>query len=229
MDRQAAIKRLIEIADSIDKRAAEETYFVCRLCNHTASLASMNDKRMKVASEAGLQGVDAVTVNDVVGCPACGGDMSYVPTEYSEHYYIEAADVVPEETGEVGEAEVVEEKKPVPTDEAPKPSADDDLDLTDDDEDLNLDYEDDDGDTQDPDSEGPSEAPAEEPPAESEDVSETVTETEVEPEEKKPPKKKKKDKPDDGKPHLPKDKVPKFEFPKRAGDESFMQIVSKYL
>jgi len=226
MDRKTAAQKLMDMADAIDRQAAEESFFVCRACNHTASLASINDKRVKVASEQGVQDVEAVTVNDTITCPACGDGMSYVPTEFSERYYVEATDEPPVEKKE--EETVVEEpvkpsEDPVP-EEAPVPVDDDDEtpdEGDDDDETLNLDYEGD---------ENPAES---EPKGEVGDTSgegdptfvEEVSEPDPEPK-KKP---KKKDKPDDGKPRVPKNRVPKFEFPKKARDEAFMKIVSKYL
>jgi len=227
MDRKTAAQKLIDIANSIDKQAAEETFFVCRSCNHTASLDSINGKRAKVASDGGVQDIEAVTVNDVVACPACEGDMRYVPTEFSEKYYVEAGD---------GDEEPVEEPKPEPEDtsaiptedesaapEAPKEPSDEGAGdaIVEDDEELDLDYDEDENEAtpieDTPEEGGPSDEPEPEP----------EPEPESEPEEKKPPKKKK-DKPDDGKPNIPKDRVPKFEFPKKAGEASTAELAMKY-
>jgi hypothetical protein len=233
MDRKTAAQKLIDIANSIDKQAAEETFFICRSCNHTASLASINGKRAKVASEAGVGEVDAVTVNDVVSCPACQGDMRYVPTEISEKYYVEAAD-----DEDIADAPKPEDAPPAPVPEdkgeaAPeKPAEEPPADLEEDEE-IDLSYG---GDEEDVDETEP--APAEEtPPAEdvgepapveeAEVSEESVTEPEPEFEDPKPePKKKpkKKDKPDDGKPNIPKDRVPKFEFPKRASSANDKEV-----
>jgi type IV secretory pathway VirB10-like protein len=233
MDRKTAAQKLLDIAGAIDKQASEESFFVCHACNHTASLATINNKRVKVASESGVQDVDAVTVNDVIACPACGGDMRYIPTDSSEKYYVESADEPAEEIPLEDPAKVDDKAPGAPPpppappkeeeapDAEPKSAPTDEMPPSEDDEDINLDYE---GDEDVEDLTAPSEeAPSEEAPAPVEEVP-----AESEPEPKKAPKKKK-DKPDDGKPNIPKDRVPKFEFPKKAGDESFMSLVGKYL
>jgi len=117
MDRKTAAQKLLQIADAIDKEASENSFFVCHACNHTASLATINGRRSKTASEQGVKDVEAVDVNDTIACPACGGDMRYVPTEMSEKYYVEAADepLPPPETDVPPEAPVEE-----PVDEEPK-------------------------------------------------------------------------------------------------------------
>lgn len=85
-----AAEELLKIADSIEKEAAEVTEFVCDSCNHTATLASINEKRKEAAEQAGDNvTVSNITVNDTVNCPACDGIMSYRPTEASEEYYID--------------------------------------------------------------------------------------------------------------------------------------------
>ena len=229
MDRKTAAQKLIDIADAIDKQAAEESFFVCRECNHTASLATINAKRSKVASETDVQDVEAVTVNDVIACPACASDMRYVPTDISEKFYVEAADEPapeqpppppppPEEENkkapaadkppvEDSAAPATDSKEPAP-EEAPAADVGDD-------EDIDLGYEGDEP-TDEPAAEPTDEVPPEaDAPAEDEGDVTPPMEEKVEP--KKAPKKKK-DKPDDGKPNIPKDRVPKFEFPKRAAN-----------
>ena len=252
MDRKTAAQKLLDIADAIDKEAAELSYFVCASCNHTASLSSINFKREKAASEAGLNDVEAVSVNDVIACPACAEDMNYIPTDMSERFYVEAAE------GEVPEPELPNEgggdplpPPEPPTEEEPKPkkpkkpkveeedlaaedifkpvdeqkSEDDGLveDSADDDE--GGDNGADDGDGVDISYEGDVDEEDETAPGDGAD------EGEEDPVEEKPKKapKKKKDKPDDGKASFPKEQAPKFEFPKKAGDESFESVVAKYL
>lgn len=272
MDRKEAAQKLLDIANAIDRQAAEDSFFVCRSCNHTASLATINDKRVKVASEQGAKEIDAVSVNDIVACPACGSDMRYIPTEISERYYVEAMDGEDEENPpkappieeEVTPAAPEDKAKPAPTpvpdpaippapaapaEEAPadaieptSESAPEDEPPAEgeDDEELSLDYGDDEGVEEplsEPSSEPSSKAPAEEMPAEEQPPLDVAPEGEppaepmmgLEPpaEPKKPPKKK--DRPDDGKPNIPKDRVPKFEFPKKAADEVFMGRVSRYM
>jgi len=93
-----AAETLFKIADKLEKEAAENTYFVCDSCNHTASLSDINAKR-KVAGEGhNVKRVANVSVNDGVACLACGGKMAYVPTETSQKYYVEAEDTE-EDTG----------------------------------------------------------------------------------------------------------------------------------
>lgn len=235
MDRKTAAQKLLEIADAIDKEAAESSYFVCASCNHTANLATINGRRAKAATEDGVQGIEAVTVNDVIGCPACQGDMRYVPTDMSERFYVEAAEgddplAVPSDAVEETSAPAPEEQEPP---KPPKKKDDGEEDVSGeeifkpvdeqkeeearpdgvDEEEIDLDYE---GDVDEEDEAVPGEE-GEVAPAEAE-----------EPEAPKKPKKKKKDKPDDGKPALPKDKVPKFEFPKKASVD-IDELAAKYL
>lgn len=243
MDRKTAAQKLIDIANAVDKQAAEESFFVCHSCNHTASIASINGKRAKVASENGIQDIEAVTVNDVIACPACDGDMRYIPTDMSERYYVEAVDEgIPEEEPKPEDAVPpvpAPKAAPAPTDvPPPAPAADEGAapaeGAPEEDEELSLDYGAEEDVDEAPAEEDPvEEAPAEEPPAEEpvepppaeESPEEPVAEPEPAP--KKAPKKK--DKPDDKKPNIPKDRVPKFEFPKKAADAEFQALVSKYL
>lgn len=90
MSLKEAADKLLRIADDIDKEAAEVTQFVCSDCNHTATLATINNKRREAAenSEKNVE-VNPITVNDNVACPACGGTMSYQATEESSRYYID--------------------------------------------------------------------------------------------------------------------------------------------
>jgi hypothetical protein len=92
-----AAERLLKIADTFEKEASENTFFVCDSCNHTASLADINKKRKTASEQHQVKRVASVKVTDVVACVACGGKMAYVPTETSQKYYIEAEDT--EDTG----------------------------------------------------------------------------------------------------------------------------------
>jgi len=92
MDKRIAAERLLEIADAIEKEAFDSTYFICDTCNHTATLATINGKRHKAASELNVQNVNVVTVNEKVACPACEGVMAYTATDESRKYWIESAD-----------------------------------------------------------------------------------------------------------------------------------------
>jgi C4-type Zn-finger protein len=94
MSMKQAAEELLKIADEIEKEASEVTSFVCDSCNHTATLASINEKRKMAADEAAREAnkevvIGEITVNDKVHCPACEGTMSYHPTEASEQYYID--------------------------------------------------------------------------------------------------------------------------------------------
>lgn len=102
-----AAEDLLIIADSIEKDAAEVTEFVCNKCNHTATLATINEKRLEAAKQ--VEGkevkVEPITVNDKLNCPACDGVMAYNPTEASKPYYVE-----PEKEAKKEEEEEEEEK-----------------------------------------------------------------------------------------------------------------------
>jgi hypothetical protein len=108
MDKRTAAERLLEIADAIEKEAFDSTYFICDKCNHTATLATINGRRHKAASELNVQNVNVVTVNEKVACPACEGVMTYAATDESRKYWIESAD-----------------DTMLPSDEAPLPSEED--------------------------------------------------------------------------------------------------------
>jgi len=89
MEMKQASEELLKIADEIEKEAAAVTQFVCEGCNHTATLATINAKRVEAAQSTGQEVVVAqVGVEDVLSCPACGGKMAYQPTEESQKYYI---------------------------------------------------------------------------------------------------------------------------------------------
>lgn len=115
-----AAERLFKIAEDLEREAADNTFFVCEGCNHTSSLADINSKR-KVAGETNkVKRIACVGVNDKVSCPACGDKMSYVPTEMSEKYYVEA------DNEDVGADifEPVDEQGKDETSDAPAPEGD---------------------------------------------------------------------------------------------------------
>ena len=90
MSLKNAAEELLKIADDIEKEAEEVTHFVCAGCNHTATLAAINQKRKKAAegSEDNVI-VKDIAVNDTVNCPACDGVMAYKATEASDPYYFD--------------------------------------------------------------------------------------------------------------------------------------------
>jgi hypothetical protein len=116
MDLKDTAKRLLKLADQIEREASDNSYFVCDNCNHTASLSEINDRRIKLASEEDPDlEVQAVTVNDRVKCAACEGIMVYVPSDDSERYYVTAEDEVEEETEEETEEKTEEETEEMPS------------------------------------------------------------------------------------------------------------------
>ena len=218
-----AAERLLKIADDLEKEAADNTYFVCDGCNHTASLASINGKRRIAAEKHNVSHVANVTVNDAVTYLACGGKMSYVPTDESSKFYVEAVDDPEGESEELDIFESVDdqekkkdeqglpedipedipEAEESPEEKAPSlekgPVEDKPLEISD----------------KSPEEVSDMEAPKMDEPV----IEETVTEDVVE---KKPAKKKKKDI------EIPKEDVPKFEkMPKEARD-AFFAAVAKY-
>jgi len=89
MEMKNAAEELLKIADDLENEAAAVTQFVCEGCNHTATLEIINTKRVEAAQNSGQEVVVAkIDVEDVISCPACGGRMSYQPTEESQKYYI---------------------------------------------------------------------------------------------------------------------------------------------
>jgi hypothetical protein len=121
---------LLQIANDIEKEAAEVTQFVCDKCNHTTTLAKINDSRKTAAQEVGENvTVSEITVNDKVTCPACDGVLSYKATDASNAYYYDdkvAEDAEEEEDKEEGKdaskkpskEEIEEEKKETPAQQA---------------------------------------------------------------------------------------------------------------
>jgi hypothetical protein len=87
-----AAESLMKLADTLENEAMNASFMVCKKCRHTASLSTINGRRLKAASEMSVKNVNTVTVNDKVACPACSGTMSYVPTDKSSRYYVEAAE-----------------------------------------------------------------------------------------------------------------------------------------
>lgn len=108
MSLKETAKDLLKVADEIEVEAAEVTNFVCDSCNHTATLAKINEKRKQAAEEAGENvTVSPITVNDKIMCPACDeGAMSYQATEESQRFYIEpeTKEAEEEEAKEAGES-----------------------------------------------------------------------------------------------------------------------------
>lgn len=85
-----ASEELLKLADDIDNEAAKVTQFVCANCNHTATLASINEKRQEAAKVADSDVIVAsLNVEDKVYCPACEGTMSYKASEESKAYYFD--------------------------------------------------------------------------------------------------------------------------------------------
>lgn len=90
MSLKEASQELLKLADDIEKEANEVTEFVCDKCNHTATLAAINGKRVEASKTVDKTViVAALTVEDKIHCPACEGIMAYKATEASEAYYID--------------------------------------------------------------------------------------------------------------------------------------------
>ena len=112
MSLKKAAEELFKIADDIEAQAEEVTNFVCASCNHTATLATINARRKEAAEgEEGEITVARVTVNDSVSCPACGGEMTYNPTEASEQYYVNPEAKTAEDDDEEGKEKKEEEEE----------------------------------------------------------------------------------------------------------------------
>jgi len=118
-------EELLKIAEEIEQQAAEVTQLVCDKCNHTSTLAKINDARKKTASDVSENiAVSEITVNDKVTCPApgCDGVLSYKATEASAPYYYDP-DAKPAEKTATKEEEAPKEEAPkeeAPKEEAPK-------------------------------------------------------------------------------------------------------------
>jgi hypothetical protein len=88
MSLKQAAEELLKLADEIEGDASQVTQFVCDTCNHTATLAAINQKRKEASKEAGENvTVSDITVNDKIHCPACEGVMAYSETSESAPYY----------------------------------------------------------------------------------------------------------------------------------------------
>lgn len=117
---------LLQIAEAIEKEAADVTQFVCDKCHHTTTLAKINAARKTAAEEIGKNvTVSDITVNDNVACPACDGVLSYDATEESKSYYFDEkkADDKEEEDAEdekdaASQKEIEEEKGETPEEQA---------------------------------------------------------------------------------------------------------------
>jgi hypothetical protein len=95
MDLKEHAQKLMKLAESIEKEAYDNTFFICSHCNHTASLAEINDRRVKFAAQEDPEiTVKPVSINDTVVCPVpgCEGKMAYIATDASEKYYTEEKD-----------------------------------------------------------------------------------------------------------------------------------------
>jgi hypothetical protein len=132
MDLQKHAEKLLKLAEQIEKEASDNTFFICSHCNHTASLAEINDRRVKCAAQEDPElTVKAVTINDAVACPVpgCEGKMAYVSTDTSEKFYTEekesAEDPMLEDTVKEDKGEPAEKPAEEP---AAKDKKDDDLD-----------------------------------------------------------------------------------------------------
>jgi hypothetical protein len=92
---------LLQVADAIEKEAADRSIFACDKCDNTISLSGINSA-IRTASEGA--GVDAHTilVDDKVACTTCeAGVMSYQASEESDKYYEEESkEEEPEEEAE---------------------------------------------------------------------------------------------------------------------------------
>lgn len=107
MSLKKAAEELLKVADELEVEANSVTEFVCDKCNHTATLAEINDRRREAAEKVeGNVEVEAVTVNDTISCPACDGVMSYRPNETSARFYFE-----PEKTAQDEEDDEEKEEK----------------------------------------------------------------------------------------------------------------------
>ena len=247
MDLRETAKKLLKMAALIEKEAAENTYFVCSECLHTASLQSINEKRSKLASEEDPEMVvKTASVNDKVSCPACDGVMSYVATDESERYYV-AQEEAPEEV--VEEEDSIEEVPAVPGEEYSEDSSEEGLSESDvpSDEDIDAKIDEifEDVETQDQKrkEEQGIEEPEEETAIEEDEVIDEVPDAEdteedipeedseedaetVEEEEDVKPAKKPVDKPDDGKANTEKKDVPMFKS--KEAEERFASSVQRY-
>ena len=109
MSLKQAAEELLKIADDIENDAAQITQFVCESCNHTATLATINEKRKEASKEAGENvTVSDITVNDKIHCPACDGVMAYKESADSAAYYYDADKKAEEEVDAKKHSETTE-------------------------------------------------------------------------------------------------------------------------
>lgn len=127
MDLKEQANKLIKLAEQIEKEASEYAFFICANCNHTASLKDINERRSKIASQEDPEmTVKPVTVNDTISCPVvgCEGNMTYVATDESDKYYVEAGkEDVPE--AEAPESDAPEADAPAEDEVIDEPKKDD--------------------------------------------------------------------------------------------------------
>ena len=242
-NRKTAADKLLQIADVLEKHAHENAFFVCDMCNHTASLSTINVRRKQAAEKLDMEIGSPVGIDDKTGCAVagCDGTMKYVETDESSRYFVNAADDDEEDTGE--EDDIKAEDIFAPVNDQEKKKEDKGNDPGDVDGEINLDFggEDPEEPQRVEDAPGEEEPTKDKPePAGKEDIpegapedsvpDEGVVEEEVlvdEPKPKKP--KKKKDKPDDEKASFPKEPSPKFEkMPKDASENPFWRSVARY-
>ena len=101
-----ASETLLEVADQIEREAAEKSIFGCSKCAHTISLSDINSAVKTASDKAGVK-VASVLVDDCVACTECeGGQMAYQASDESDRYYeeVSASEEVKEE--EVKEASI---------------------------------------------------------------------------------------------------------------------------
>jgi hypothetical protein len=111
-----AAEELLKIADEIDQEAAQVTTFVCDKCNHTATMASINERRKAAAEEVNAEAAD-ITVNDKLACPACEGVMAYQETEVSKAYYFDPDKKAEQTPAEEAAETPAEEKAETPAEQ----------------------------------------------------------------------------------------------------------------
>ena len=112
---------LINVANELEKQAAEVTNFVCSACNHTTTLSKINAARKTAATDVGENCVVSdISVNDKVTCPvpSCEGVLAYQENEASGPYYYDTE----KEAKEPSAKEIAEEEKETPAEQAKEES-----------------------------------------------------------------------------------------------------------
>jgi hypothetical protein len=95
-----AAEQLLKLADTLEAEAQKITVFACADCGHSKSLQEINATIKKYAASEKIASDDLIVhVNDTIKCAACeSGTMSYMPTEGSARYYVNAAEMEDEAT-----------------------------------------------------------------------------------------------------------------------------------